>query len=304
MGRGGPVEKTGRARRRVRRRRKPWPSRTPVMMLAALDAVVLFTGRGGSGTRLLSQLAADASIFIGNHVNNSGDSTEWIDLIYRMVVETGSRCDLPSGSHYRREIRTTAEQILGKAPPRNSESWGLKLPESMLVLPLLIDAFPRAKVVHLTRHPVSSSLRRTHMTSRLDNPVGAVALPAAYQYSSRDVEQIATDEPYLHNAYSWNFQVARVLHYAREALGEARYLEVKYEDLCARPDRVFAVVRSYLGHVDHRAGTSIQVDPTRAGTWDLRDARVQTIWEICRKTAELLGYTRVPDGSAHTRVSH
>lgn len=273
------------------------------MAPGALDAVVVFTGRGGSGTRLLSQLAAGAGIFIGNQVNKSGDSTEWVDLIYRMVVEAGGQRDLPSGSPYRREIRARAAEILGAAPQRKSELWGLKLPELMLILPLLIDAFPRAKVVHITRHPVSSSLRRTHMTSRLDNPVGIVALPAAYRYSNRDAEEIETDEPYLHNAYSWNFQVTRVLHYARDVLGEAQYLEIKYEDLCIQPDHVLALVRSYLGCADDRAGASIQADPARAGAWDSRDTRVQTIWQICGKTAGLLGYTRDPDESMPTRLS-
>ena len=166
----------------------------------AIDGPVLLTGRGGSGTRLLSQLAAGAGLFIGNRVNRSGDSVEWVDLIYRMVVEAGRDRNLPSGSQYRREIQARAEQILGRAPTRESGLWGLNLPETMLVLPLLIDAFPQAKVVHLTRHPVSSSLRRTHMTSRLNNAVGAAALPAAYRYSNRDPRQIGSDEPYPHNA--------------------------------------------------------------------------------------------------------
>jgi sulfotransferase family protein len=195
------------------------------MPLEAIDAPILLTGRGGSGTRLLSQLAAEAGIFTGNHVNRSGDSTEWVDLIYRMVVEVARDRDLPSGSRYRREIRARAERILGRTPPRESGLWGLKLPEVMLVLPLLIDAFPHAKVVHLTRHPVSSSLRRTHMTSRLGNPVGAASLPAAYRYSDRDPTQIEGDAPYLHNAYAWNFQVTRVVRYARDALDEVRYLD-------------------------------------------------------------------------------
>src|SRR5262245_11947964 len=212
-----------------------------------IDAVVLFTGRGGSGTRLLSQLAADTGIFIGNQVNQSGDSIEWVDLIYRMVAEQGDQRDLPSGSQYRHEIRARAAQILGDAPRLRSGVWGLKLPETMLVMPLLIDAFPHAKVLHLTRHPVSSSLRRTHMTSRLDNPVGTVALPAAYRYAHRDVGQIATDAPYLHNAYAWHFQVTRVVHYARAVLAEAQYLEIKYEDVCVQPERVLALVRAYLG---------------------------------------------------------
>jgi sulfotransferase family protein len=174
----------------------------------------------------------------------------------------------------------------------------------MLVLPLLIDAFPHAKVVHLTRHPVSSSLRRTHMTSRLGNPVGDVALPAAYRYSNRAADEVMTDEAYLHNAYSWNFQVARVLHYARAMLGQEQYLEIKYEDVCTRPDRVLAAVQSYVGCGRDRGGASLPVDLARVGAWDPRDSRVQAIWEICGWTAELLGYTRDSDGSARPHVSH
>src|SRR5262245_61572858 len=139
-----------------------------VALSELVDAPALLIGRGGSGTRLLSELARELGIFIGNQLNKSGDSSEWVPLVYRMAVEAGGGRDLPFGPRYRREIRSQAERILSLASHPLS-SWGLKLPEAMLVLPLLIDAFPRAKVVHLIRHPVSSSLRRTHMTSRLDN---------------------------------------------------------------------------------------------------------------------------------------
>ncbi|HTR57222.1 MAG TPA: sulfotransferase [Casimicrobiaceae bacterium] len=257
----------------------------------ALDDAVLFAGRGGSGTRLLSELAARAGIFIGNRVNKSGDSIEWVDLIYRMVVEAGGGHDLPVGSHYREAIRARARRILEAPPPRASPLWGLKLPESMLVLPLLVDAFPRAKVVHLIRHPITSSLRRTHLTSRLNNAVGAVALPAAYGYCRRDVARIATDEPYLHNACSWNFQVTRVARYGREVLGRERYLEIAYEDVCAEPARMFALVRSYLGCVDE-PDVAMPIDLLRAGSWDPRDQRIEVIWEVCGETAALLGYRR------------
>ena len=244
---------------------------------------------------MLSELAARACVFIGNRLNKSGDSIEWVRLIYRMAVETGGTRDLPLGSRYRREIRDRAEQVLGQAPTREASLWGFKLPETMLVLPLLIDAFPHAKVVHLTRHPVSSSLRRTHMTSRLNNPVGAVALPAAYRYSRRDVGLIAADEPYVHNACSWNFQVTRVARYAREALEPERYLELAYEDVCAQPSRAIALVRSFLGRPEEDSAASIPVDWSRAGGWDPNDPRVETIWGLCGETAGLLGYARDAD---------
>lgn len=266
-----------------------------------IDAAVIFTGRGGSGTRLLSQLADEADIFIGNHRNKSDDSIEWVDLIYRIAVEAGGGRDLPTGPAYRREIRAVAGAILKRAGPRDSAQWGLKLPESMLVLPLLIDAFPQARVVHLTRHPVSSSLRRTHMTSRLSNPVGAVALPAAYRYSQRDPTLIAGDESYLHNACSWNFQVTRVAHYGRAVLGGDRYLEIAYEDLCAEPSDVAAAVRSFLGCATGKRETPIRADLTRSSDWDASDPRIDMIWDLCGQTAALLGYARQPDASTQER---
>jgi hypothetical protein len=266
-----------------------------------IDAAVIFTGRGGSGTRLLSELADAADIFIGSHRNKSLDSIEWVDLVYDLAVKAGGSDELPTGSAYRHEIRAVATAILKGARAPNSPSWGLKLPEAMLVLPLLIDAFPKAKVVHITRHPVSSSLRRTHMTSRLSNPVGAVALPAAYRYSQRDPALIATDEPYLHNACSWNFQVSRVLSYGRGVLGEDRYREIAYEDVCADPARVAASVQSFLGRATEAGETTIPVDLTRPGGWDAADPRVDTIWRLCGETAALLGYERQAERSTQER---
>src|SRR5438105_15484142 len=63
----------------------------PVRSPYTMDAVAIFTGRGGSGTRLLSQLSTDAGVFLGNEVNRSGESVEWVDLVYRMGVETAGQ---------------------------------------------------------------------------------------------------------------------------------------------------------------------------------------------------------------------
>ena len=256
------------------------------------DECVLFVGRGGSGTRLLSELAAAAGIFVGNRVNKSGDSKEWIDLIYRMAVETRRERELPTGSRYRREIRRTADEILSAAPSGRPDRWGLKLPEAMLVLPLLVDAFPRAKVVHLVRHPVSSSLRRSHTTSRLGNRVGRAVLRTAYRYAGRDKALVETDEVFLNNAYSWNFQVARVVDYARRELPGSQYLELKYEAVCRDPGHAFTTFQAFLGRPDEGGPTSLSVDHSRAGEWESDDPRVQVIWDICGETAEAIGYTR------------
>jgi hypothetical protein len=256
----------------------------------ALEAAVIFTGRGGSGTRLLSQLADEVGVFIGNAINRSGDSIEWVRLVYRLAVAAGASLQLPSGSRHRGEIRAIAAQVLGASRTPAVPLWGLKLPEAMLVLPLFIDAFPQAKVVHMTRHPIASALRRTHMTSRTSNAVGAATLPNAYRYASRDVGAIASDEPYVHNAFSWNYQVRRVLEYGRGALGPGRYLEMRYEDVCTDSSAGIAGLRAFLGCATGGRAGSVAVDPARMSAWDPADPRVAAIWAICGETAGLLGY--------------
>ena len=267
------------------------------MSSPSLDDVVLFTGRGGSGTRLLSHLAEALGIFIGNHVNRSGDSIEWVQPVYQMAIDAAASLELPTGPQYRDALRETAARVLSSARSRTSTLWGLKLPEMMLVLPSFIDAFPRTKVVHLTRHPVPSSLRRTHMTSRLNTAIGAATLPNAYRYSNRSTDSIATDEPYLHNACSWNYQVGRVVRYGRGSLSPRQYLEVRYEDVCADPASSVARVSSFLGCGPEGRAGSVAVDASRMGAWDAHDARVKTVWAICGAAAEQLDYTLEQHGS-------
>jgi hypothetical protein len=233
---------------------------------------------------------------MGNHVNRTGDSIEWVQPVYRMAIDAAVSLELPSGSQYREALRDTAARVLSAARNRASPLWGLKLPETMLVLPLFIDAFPRAKVVHLTRHPVPSALRRTHMTSRLSTAIGAATLPNAYRYSNRSIDSIGTDEPYLHNACSWNYQVGRVVRYGR-ASPSGQYLEVRYEDVCADPASSVARVRSFLGCGSEGRTGSVAVDASRMGAWNARDARVETVWTICGESAALLDYTLEQRGS-------
>jgi hypothetical protein len=62
--------------------------------------------------------------------------------------------------------------------------------------------------------------------------------------------------------------------------------------------------QSYLGCADRQVATSIQVDISRAGAWDPRDPRVETIWDICGATAALLGYKRELAVSSRTGSHH
>jgi hypothetical protein len=62
--------------------------------LLRFDKPVILLGRGGSGTRLLAQLALSVGVFLGNELNASHDSVEWVETLYDLAVEpvTGETC--------------------------------------------------------------------------------------------------------------------------------------------------------------------------------------------------------------------
>jgi hypothetical protein len=159
----------------------------------------------------------------------------------------------------------------------------------MLTLPHALRAFPRARVVHLVRHPVTSALRRTHMTSRLDNPVGRAVLPAAYRAFGLDPDNIEHDAPYIHNAVSWAYQVGGVLGTLRSMPPAQGCLQFRYEEICAAPDEAQMRLTAFLG-----AAAPIteppEIDARRTGDFRTEDDKAKEIWSICGRLALELGY--------------
>jgi hypothetical protein len=67
-------------------------SRNPSGADGAADPIarsepVILLGRGGSGTRLLAQLALSTGMFVGNKLNTSHDSVEWVETVYDLAIE-------------------------------------------------------------------------------------------------------------------------------------------------------------------------------------------------------------------------
>jgi hypothetical protein len=270
------------------RGRDDWQDR-----LAQSEPVILL-GRGGSGTRLLAQLALSVGVFLGNELNTTQDSVEWVGVLYELAIEAvtvgverGSARDV----YWRERLRRRAAEILAANHSDPTILWGWKLPETVLVVPEVLRTFPRARVVHLVRHPLTSSLRRTHMTSRLDNPVGRATLSAAYRAFHLDPSQIEHDEPYVHNAVTWAFQMRGVLDALRVAPPGKGYLQLRYEEVCADPAEARRALAAFLG-VAAAHGAPPEIDHARAGTEPRVDARADRIWAICGAQATELGYER------------
>ena len=252
---------------------------------------VVATGRGGSGTRLLSLALQEHGVFLGQHLNESKDSIEWVDRIHPLAIKKLTD-GLAQDTDWPQHLIQFANYVLTEGNWQAGQSWGWKLPETMLVIPEIAHAFSDAKIVHLIRHPLDTCLRRTHVTSRMNSSIGRVTLLAAYQWLNwnRDPD---TDDDYLRNAASWVFQVDRVVQF-RKTLGNERYVEIKYEDLCTNPQTVSDQIAAFLGQPTVSSKLMQRIDNARRRKWVQNDERAAKVWSICENTATVLGY-RYPD---------
>lgn len=257
-----------------------------------IDRPIIITGRGGSGTRLLSELIQETNIFLGNKINNTNDSTEWVGPIYDLV---NNNITIKNGKFNKKHVarlRNNARNILSTSN-ENIKHWGFKLPEAILCLPELKSAFPNARFIHLVRHPVSISLRRTHITSRTDNPIGKSILTRAYNELNFNPDEVNKNPDYLNNAISWEFQVKKASSYFSENLKREDHLQIFYESIISNPNQVIENLCSFLG-IEKIPVPDLNIDRSRQNSSNHDMAHANEVWEICKATAMQIGYKETP----------
>jgi len=222
---------------------------------------IILVSRGGSGSRLLSTAIADLGVHIGNDVNKSGDSMEMVDPVYRALLSKYQRRAMWQRDQIVPRLRAHAKAMLDAG--HVTGPWGLKLPESILVLPELAAAFPGARYVHLIRDPLATCLRRTHMTARFDNAIGRTAIRAAYEYCELDIEQSLQDRPEIRMAHTTRHQLEMALGFAGE-LPEGRYIEIRFEDVLGDPGGVLNQLAERLGLERKSSALIDTINPDRA----------------------------------------
>jgi Sulfotransferase family len=267
-------------------------ARQPLSSL--LEAPVVLIGRGGGGTRLLGTAATDAGLFIGNELNASSDSIEMASAVYKAVLvchrETASWQQAQAVS----DLRAAAGAMLARAgfPPH----WGFKLPESLLALDAIDEAFPKARYVHLVRDPIATCLRRTHMSSRLDNEIGQTALRAAYRAEGRDLARALDDPPALRMAYTTSHQLNLALTFGAR-FSKSRWREMRFEALLRNPAGELASLARWLGLVPTGSRLQSEVDPVRAAAPPVvfSEAEASDVKQVLSRLHRVLGYGRNPD---------
>ena len=221
-----------------------------------MGAPVILLARGGSGSRLLSRVCGQ--LFLGNEVSGSGDTLELAIPIYKAVIAKYRCRTAGQAERSSQEIERAAYRMLERAgfPAR----WGFKLPEAMLLVDELAAAFPSARFLFLVRDPISTCLRRTHMTARLDNEIGRALLPVAYRHVGRRIDAILQDSPAEHMAFTTMHQVETVIQFLRR-LPPARHFTVRFEDLLGKPRETEERVTAWLDDVALGLRTPVRPSP-------------------------------------------
>ncbi|MEO8460646.1 MAG: sulfotransferase [Dokdonella sp.] len=209
-----------------------------------LDEPIVLLGRGGSGTRLLSEMAQDVGVFIGTNVSASGDCIDMAPAIYRAIVRKFNCPDERQRSNIVPDLRSAAAQMISARPQRGK--WGFKLPETLLILPEIRAAFPNATYVRFSRDLADTVLRRSHMTARTDNHIGRIALKVAYDHFSLSRDKILTDESVRRMVITTLHQLDTIDDH-RKVCDDDKWLDITYEQTISNPAEQLDRLSSFLG---------------------------------------------------------
>jgi hypothetical protein len=265
---------------------------------AELNGPVIVYNKSHSGSRLLALLLIEGGIFMGAHRNESEDSLDVLALVEHLVrcyyPDYARLCSAGHATHdVGRRVRECFDAHLEGFDRTSTLAWGWKLCESGYALPILARLFRRLRVVHLVRdgRDVAFCDHRGP-----DDPF--------WRKIYFDTDQIATwhglrltgpsyrRRSHLFNAVHWSNAV-RVGRAYGSMLGE-RYLEVRYEDLCADFAATAERVLRFAGAPDP-AGAISRVAPlvrlTSVGKHRRAPARaLQEVVEIAKPELLSFGY--------------
>jgi Sulfotransferase family len=230
---------------------------------------------------MLAQQLEAFNAFMGNRKEENHESTFFLRIDRWLLSQCGSSWDSPQTVRYLLENKAARRQIadyinryllrtagvisyLGlnkylryKTPFNLDCTWGWKCPLSTFTLPIWLDIFPGAKVIHILRHGVDVANSLRQRGRREANPErfrGAYyKFPIVHALRPKSGEFIRVRCESLEGGFSlWEEYCAAARDHVAALNGQA--LELKYETLLSSPERVLENVLRFC---------DIDVDPTK-----------------------------------------
>lgn len=238
---------------------------------------VIIIGMSRSGTSMLIRMLADLGLFVGSNLTNNHEAVFFRNLNVWLLTQCSGGLENPGTIRYLladREARALygefirftmgtpdAISFLGlrkyiehRNPLKLDIPWGWKDPRNTFTLPLWLDIFPDAKVIHIIRHPLdivnSLKTRRRKGLSRLMDRYGKFKSLYWYYLVRKfigtkrvfaDLRGASLEEGLL----MWE-------EYIEEARGHVsslkeRAVEIRYEDFLENPVEILNQLVDFCG---------------------------------------------------------
>jgi len=243
--------------------------------------------RGRSGTRVVAWTCNELGLSFGSTAwrRPSGDPTDARFTQAIMQVALDSR-----GVTRSSQVRSSDLERLQRAAyafyrwlrpgPRG---WGWKFPETYLIGPVLLRAFPKTRFIHLVRDGRDVAFKE-HLTDDVAWPITRQLL-AGTDFLNRP--------RYLNAAVSWARQVEQFEAFKPE-IPPTQLLELRFETLCQAPLESGARIADFLRQPltpECRAYLAKEVDASRVGQFLRQDpGKVAEVTALLKPTLERLGY--------------
>ena len=272
---------------------------------------IVVIGMHRSGTRLLVEVLARLGVFMGADRQADAESVTFMLINEEILHQCGAFWSEPMSAHFMLAQPEVVEQIAATARGALAASFerysgraggdlegraeelplfGWKDPRNTFTLPVWKHVFPSLRAVHIVRHgvDVAASLARRH----------AEALRAATGDSTPSALTVIRDHALgiLSSRRGWTLAEAltmweQYVEKARQesaALGE-RGLEVRYEDLLARPEAVIMTLARFCGVPPPTQQALPNLEPSRAFAFR-RDPELVEFADSMRDVLARYGY--------------
>jgi hypothetical protein len=258
---------------------------------------LIILGMHRSGTTMVARLLAELGLFLGDDLEVNFESLFFQRLNECVFFLAGARWDWPEPvlealerpesrsvltSDFRRIVGSPALarftgrrlRLRGRRSPP-SRPWGFKDPRSTFLLPVWLDVFPEARVLHVQRDgvDVAASLRKRarEAMKRRSTWIRPRDVRSRRRWPRVDLER-STRCLTLEGAFAlWRSYVARG-HETRQLVSEGQWLAVGFEKLLTSPEEHIRRLADFAGlsttpdRIDELVAT---LRPERAGAWKL-----------------------------------
>ena len=183
------------------------------------SAPIAIGGVGGSGTRLIAEIARELGVFMGKTLNKALDNLDFIETRRLLNLEDEEERLFQTLSQLEQfEVRMHKGFTNGED---GNVNWGWKVPGQFHLLPYSARYFTGLKYIHVMRHG-------------LDMAFSANKNQLRNWGSYHGIESLSDDDPVAALRY-WLSANHLAIEQGRRVLG-SRFMLLNFDDLCQSPE--------------------------------------------------------------------